>query len=204
MTISIIGDSISSFKDYIPFGFAYYYPFEDIKTIEDTWWNIFIKKKNLILIENNSFSGSRISNSNILNPPSSAFSSQERIKNYNSDFIIIFGGTNDYGAILEAPSLNKFKNQYELLLKNLINKNPNSIIYCCTPLKRLDKKGKNLKHFTLCDISKAIISISKKYNCKIINLYNHKITKKENFFIDGLHPNKEGMRKLANWIEEEF
>ena len=37
--ILIFGDSYSTFKEYIPNGYAVYYPNLDIQKVEQTWWN---------------------------------------------------------------------------------------------------------------------------------------------------------------------
>lgn len=72
LTISILGDSISTFPDYsngtaanttnstITNG-ATYYPLGDVSTVENTWWYKAAKAMNAEILVNNSWSGSRIS-----------------------------------------------------------------------------------------------------------------------------------------------
>ena len=94
--ISILGDSISTFKDYLPEGNATYYPQNTVQTVADTWWMQLITELNANLGVNESWSGSYVSETagNKL-----AMASVERIQNLGSngtpDVILFFGGTND-------------------------------------------------------------------------------------------------------------
>lgn len=204
MKISIIGDSISTFEGYIPEGYETKYPFGNVKQVEQTWWYQMIERNGWTLGHNNSFSGSRISNTSPLQIPHTNFSDDSRILNFESDIIIIFGGTNDYGAVMNQPDMKEFKEQYRYMLSNLIKKNPNSKFILCTPLRRLDIKTKTKPHkkLKLKKIARAIKDVSSEYKCcKVIDLYSHKIKLSDFFFIDGVHPNEKGMSSLSNWIE---
>lgn len=122
--ISILGDSLSTFANYIPSGNATYYPNgdNDVTSVEQTWWMKLISKTNSILEVNNSFSGSRISGND-----DSAYTN--RIINLGSpDYIIINGGTNDFWGNVPAGSLHfdlddsklnvdEFADSYDLLIR---------------------------------------------------------------------------------------
>ena len=63
--IMIIGDSYSTFKGYIPNGYAAYYDPEqshgiDVASVSDTWWYKLCAEENLNLVLNNSWSGSTV------------------------------------------------------------------------------------------------------------------------------------------------
>ena len=61
----IFGDSYSTFKGFIPDGYAVYYseeerPETDVTKVSETWWHQVINEANLNLVLNNSWSGSTI------------------------------------------------------------------------------------------------------------------------------------------------
>lgn len=205
MKISILGDSISTFEGYLPEGYPSHYPAGNVKKVEQTWWYQMLERNEWTLGSNNSYSGSRISNTLPLQNPHSNLADDSRILNFNSDLIIIFAGTNDFGARIKQPTLCQFKEKFEYMLKGLIEKNPTSRIFICTPLKRRDLKTKQKSKIKLSNISRTIKDIGKNYNnCKIIDLYSHRIKLSDFFYIDGLHPNAKGMNILSRWIEKEI
>ena len=122
--ISILGDSLSTFANYIPSGNVTYYPNgdNDVTSVEQTWWMKLISKTNSILEVNNSFSASRISGND-----DSVYT--KRIINLGSpDYIIINGGTNDFWGNVPAGSLHfdlddsklnvdEFADSYDLLIR---------------------------------------------------------------------------------------
>lgn len=203
MKISIIGDSISTFEGYNPKGYLVKYPFGNVKNVDQTWWKVLIDNNKWELGENNSYSGSRVSNTSPVQVPNTNMADKSRIYNYDSDIIIIFGGTNDFGAVLNQPTLDEFEEKYNYMVSALIEKNPDTLIYLCTPLVRHDLNKAQIHHFTLSDLSTIIKEIcDSKKECKLIDLYKHKIKISDFFFVDGLHPNEKGMKLLAQWIEE--
>ncbi|MBK5200696.1 MAG: hypothetical protein JJE21_04085 [Spirochaetaceae bacterium] len=203
MKISIIGDSISTFEGYNPKGYLTKYPFGNVKSVEQTWWKQLIENNNWELVENNSYSGSRVSNTSIIQAPNSNLADDSRLYNYESDIIIIFGGTNDFGAILNQPTLKEFSEKYNYMITTLIEKNPNTILYLCTPLVRHDLQKAQKHQLKLSEVSKTIKKICRAHHeCKLIDLYKHRIKISDFFFVDGLHPNAKGMKILSAWIEE--
>ena len=61
----IFGDSYSTFKEYVPKGYAVYYsetecPETDVTKVEQTWWYQVVEEATLKLALNNSWSGSTI------------------------------------------------------------------------------------------------------------------------------------------------
>lgn len=122
--ISFLGDSLSTFKDNIPFGNVTYYPNDnnDVTLVEQTWWMNLVNNSNAQLEINNSFSGSKVSGSE-------EHSYTKRVENLgNPDYIIIHGGTNDIcqnvpvGTLhfdLSKDNLNKneFADSYDLMIR---------------------------------------------------------------------------------------
>ncbi|NBK24935.1 MAG: SGNH/GDSL hydrolase family protein, partial [Spirochaetia bacterium] len=72
--LSILGDSISTFAKCNPPENEIYYPKEgcDVLAKEHTWWHLLLEESRLHLAMNESYSGSRISETGT-RPPSSSF-----------------------------------------------------------------------------------------------------------------------------------
>ena len=106
----IFGDSYSTFKGFVPDGYAVYYsenerPETDVTKVEQTWWHQVIEKAGLNLILNNSWSGSTIgytgyNNSDCSKSSSFIYRLKQLIENgffaeNKIDTVFVFGGTND-------------------------------------------------------------------------------------------------------------
>ena len=110
-SVSILGDSYSTFQDYVQPDTNWVWYFDpaktmntDVTSVRETWWHQFIKKNGYSLCVNNSFSGATICHSGYKRgkPDYSDFSDRSfvtRMGNLGSpDIIFIFGGTNDAWA----------------------------------------------------------------------------------------------------------
>ena len=112
----ILGDSYSTFTDFIPNGYLSYYseiekPETDVTKVSQTWWAQVVNDANLNLILNNSWSGSTIgytgyNNSDCSESSSFIFRLKELIKDNffvknEIHKVFVFGGTNDSWA--DAP-----------------------------------------------------------------------------------------------------
>ena len=109
--ISVLGDSISTFKGYIPTADGFNeahpstYPSRDVQSWDKTWWGLVIDRLDAKLGINDSWSGSRVQNTyNAENPGGNVgtkvcMSSMTRISNLGTngtpDVILVYGGTND-------------------------------------------------------------------------------------------------------------
>ena len=104
------GDSYSTFKGYVPEGYAIYYsenerPETDVTQVSQTWWYQVVEKADLKLVLNNSWSGSTIGYTGYNNTDCSKSSSfiyrlRQLIENdffakNQIDTVFVFGGTND-------------------------------------------------------------------------------------------------------------
>ncbi len=107
----IFGDSYSTFKGYVPNGYATWYPENancgrtDVTRVTETWWYQVVKEANLHLVLNNSWSGSTIGYTGYDHADNSKSSSfiyrlNQLIENgffekNTIDTVFVFGGTND-------------------------------------------------------------------------------------------------------------
>lgn len=159
-TISILGDSLSTFNGYIPSDNLTYYPDEknDVNSVEQTWWARLISMTNAKLDTNNSYSGSKVSGSD-----DSCFTKRVE-KLGNPDYIIIHGGTNDVWQNVAVGSLhfdneesalnvNEFADSYDLLVRKCKSLYPYSNIFLVIPSAVLneytDVIKKIAKHYNL-------------------------------------------------------
>lgn len=128
------------------------------------------------------------------------------------DTVIIAGGTNDYGneKTVELGNINdkqdvSFFGGLFVLFTKVKEKYNNSKIYVLTPIHRLSEDEKNSKGYILEDYRKAIIERAKEFGfevidgkCVPINPKNKE--DKEKYMIDGLHPNQEGHKIMAEYL----
>ena len=106
-TVSILGDSYSTFQGYLEPDTNYVWYFDgtprtqtDVTSVTQTWWHQLIKAKGWRLLKNNSFSGSTICNTGYRQEDVTRNSFIARMDNLGGapDIIYIFGGTNDAWA----------------------------------------------------------------------------------------------------------
>lgn len=108
--VMIFGDSYSTYKGYIPEGYAVYYSGNrttppDLSDVTKTWWHQVIEESGSNLVQNNSWSGSTICYTGYGYTDRSKSSSfiyrLERMieegffKKNKIDTVFVFGGTND-------------------------------------------------------------------------------------------------------------
>ena len=129
----------------------------------------------------------------------------------NADYIIIWGGVNDF-MWTDTP-IEEFKKSYDDLIKLTMLKYPNAKILTITPMKFEYKESlnnmyakkwdeKNIKNGCILeDYRNAEIEVLNKYNITVLDLYNDETVTIENedwtlnYFnsdIDKLHPNTKG------------
>lgn len=140
--VSILGDSYSTFKGIIPDNYATFYPDNnnDVKEVEQTWWDLYIKAKGYELEKNDSWGGTTICGTGYFGRDSSrsAFTSRMDLLG-NPDIIFVFGGTNDawanspvgeykYTGITEEDC-KTFRPALAYLLENLKARYPDAQIY---------------------------------------------------------------------------
>ena len=151
-SVSILGDSYSTFQDYVQPDTNWVWYFDpaktmntDVTSVRETWWHQFIKKNGYRLCVNNSFSGATICHSGYKrgNPDYSDFSDRSFVTRMGNlgcpDIIFIFGGTNDAWAgspIGEyqyegwtKENLYSFRPAMAKMLSFMIDRYPNVEIY---------------------------------------------------------------------------
>lgn len=193
-TVSILGDSISTYKGYIPSSYPAFYPYPtaDFGDVNQTWWMRVINNLGMKLLKNNSYSGSCVSSGT----GDSSTSNEKRLKELFDgetipDVIIIFMGANDCASSRIDSSL--FKVSYQTMLNVLKAKASSSEIYLMTlpSTKLYTEENKEI-------YNQIIRDMAKNYELNLIELKD--TFTKDNYseyVVDSCHPNKAGMIKIS-------
>lgn len=207
--ISFLGDSITTYQNFIPAGNANFYPNttvgNDVDNVNKTWWKMFLDTTGTELMVNNSWSNSRVSGS-----ISSSFNS--RLTNLGTpDILFIFGGTNDFnnnvplGNITVGASatydIETLTGAYMQMLKTITTNLPNTRVICMTPMRRgADQFVKSPD--PLDAYNDRIIEICKLFGVEYIDTRLVGITpyNRNNYLFDSLHPNYKGMQMLKGFV----
>lgn len=195
--VAILGDSMSTFQNYIKNGDIYYYPYSgnDVTDVSHTWWYKVIDSLGANLLINDSSSGSAVSLTPSYSDNEHAFVNrmktnlgQNNITGVKPDMIFIFGGTNDGNA----PSgdyiysdwtdddLKNFAPAFAYMIDYLMKWNPFAKIYVITQ-HYLDTRRKDI-----------ISTVCEHYGISNIVTSSYSAT-------NG-HPNIAGMTTIANDI----
>lgn len=210
--VVIFGDSYSTFKGYLPEGYATWYHKDinpkanDCNQVDSCWWSILCADMGYDMILNNSYSGSTICNRGYHGDDYTATSFTTRVQvdivaedgtigrcGQKPDIIFIFGGTNDSWAGDEAGVVLP-RDQWR-----------NADLYQCLPatswlLGYLTEKLPDTRIVMIInsqlrsEIMEGIAEASRVYGVDYVQL--HDIDKQTG------HPSKAGMRAIAKQIEE--
>ncbi|MCL5457627.1 SGNH/GDSL hydrolase family protein [Loigolactobacillus coryniformis] len=218
--ISILGDSISTFSGYIPSGNAAFYPNTFINNVDQTWWKYVINKNSLSLLLNNSWSGSRVTNTRTEEQAGYYRALHMSKDSISPDILIIYLGINDFNNNVKLGDYENdldtdfptdgstFKNAYAMMLDNATKTYPDCKIFTCTlPFSDSQKTGKvvhrNGNNDTLWDFNNAIRDISNQFGTTIIDLAQTGFNRNNAAQVLGdgvLHPNETGMQLLAKKV----
>jgi uncharacterized repeat protein (TIGR02543 family) len=208
MTISFLGDSITTFYDsnstinsYYSGNNEYYYPkySSTVKNVEDTWWHKLSDLANLRIGINNSWSGS--SCYNFGSNTNSGAMNQHRIntlgENEIPNIIFIHIGTNDN---VNGVSNEIFNNSYTTMIDRIQTTYPKALIFASTlGYVGYDKPIYNYtedRRLEYNEIIKEIIQEKDMYLFQIDKIQT--VNNYQSILGDSLHPSKDGMIAYAN------
>lgn len=192
--VSVIGDSISTFRGYIEYGFPAHYPTTDgdVTLVKQTYWYklIYDYMSNAKFDTNLSYSGSEVSR-NALQTYGPCFF--ERFEEYglgSPDIVLIHGGTNDYahgvaalstGYLIQgsaAPSESQMEALYAAAESDLSSLNDRE--FCSAYIKLIcliKQKYPNVKivciigDYVSVGVQKSIKAIAEHYGAGCVDLY---------------------------------
>ena len=198
-SFGILGDSYSTFQGYIPEDYIFYYPnpekVDDVLAVEDTWWHSLMRRNNMQLVRNNSYSGSTVcAHVREGHPQSGCYVA--RAKDYFSgdvsmDYIFVFGGTND--SWLSRPAgqlqfgdwteedLKQVIPAYCFVLDHITRHNPDSVVVSILNTQLHP------------DIHSGMVAAAEHYGVRLVVLED---IQKQNG-----HPSKLGMEQISQQVE---
>ena len=224
VTVSILGDSISTFEGYVPTGDGVnlshesFYPRRSVRRVENTWWVQVIDGLDARLGVNESWSGSRVLNTMEGNQGNlgedAAMASMTRIRNLGSngtpDIILFFGGTNDISfgspkgefdpaqaptvAELTATRWETFAEAYTAAILRMQCLYPDAKIYAISPTE-------NAAYYDAARREEYVAvmkDICACYGVPFVDLTEAGFTTE--LLFDGTHPGAEGMKRIADTV----
>ena len=205
-TISILGDSISTYEGFTPMGYDFYDRYTrreaGISSVEDTWWMQVIRAMGGRLGYNHSISGSTVSG-NISLSGTSGIRQQALAINGSPDVILLYMGSNDW-AYSVLPE--EFEQAYASMLTSLKKLYPFAKIYAATLLRGKDVEDPQMRFFNIDRCvsprvySRIIRKCIEKCDVELVDLEKYQ---EEYASIDGVHPNADGMKTIAQlWKKE--
>lgn len=198
-SVTILGDSYSTFKGHVCEGNYIYYPhegIEDVVSVEDTWWHQLVRNHGMNLLVNDSSSGTtvctrvreahKISDAFVMRMQNTLCGKEQ------PDFILLFGGTND--SWIDDPV-------GELQFENWTDEDLQSVLpafcYMVDYVKAHNPQA-TIAGIINCDIKDEIrdgfAKACEHYGITGIRL--HDISKKNG------HPDKLGMRQIAEQVAD--
>ncbi len=201
--LSILGDSISTYKGISNDIFAnstiganpYFYS-EDFP-LDKMYWMRIIKDLNLTLCVNNSWSGGNLSGVDDYSSGVNRVEHLSRNDGTSPDIIIIFMGINDLGRGVDTAV---FFADYEKTSNTLKAKYPEANV-CCVNLPDRGYLKERTEEFNK-SINSAVINAGD--NFFVADFYHSKLNNDFYYMntVDGLHPDEDGMKIIADIIEE--
>lgn len=230
-TVSICGDSISTFTGYIPDYYSKFYPeMGEITRVEDTWWMQVLERTGMELCRNASYSGSTVSGQSQDNGDGRYACGNCRVldlagdEGEDPDVILILMGANDlltdiplgaYDGVspVEEGYIKTFSEAYALMLDKMLKRYPQTEIYCCTiaEVGRWNEAGEgysytNVHSTTAKDYNAWIEAVAQAKGVSVIDVYECGITAENirQYTSDGTHPNPAGAKLIADKVCQEL
>ena len=203
---SVLGDSISTFAGYTPAEAVFYDMWTKkeagVFQPEDTWWMQVINGLGGALGVNNSYAGSLVSGHMATSGTAGQRLTALGAKG-NPNVILVAMGMNDW-AFCVLPE--EFEFEYRRMLQDIKQLYPESEIWCATLLRGfIDDSHEELFFNSDGCISQKIYSdiirkVAEETEVCVADLGKYAV---EYETIDGVHPNKSGMKTLSElWLKE--
>lgn len=222
-TVSILGDSISTYQGYIPEKYACFYPDKDndVQSVTQTWWMQVLYHTGMRLLTNGSYSASAVCGSSHTEDSSAGCSSRRLLELRGADgsvpdVILVYMGANDFFRSVElgeyaGTAIHRsdryvwnFTEGYELMLQKLQMLYPTSKIYCMTLTEANsgDHPRVNENGNTIADFNRRIMEIAAAHGIPVIDVHNcgMEVYELNRYTSDGTHPNREGAAKMAAYV----
>lgn len=204
--IGFLGDSITTYKGYIPNGYEYFY-YDTLYNVSQTWWKMTQEELGCKLGVNNSYSGTCVlkkygngSNSG------ETLARLEKCLRYDQivpDILVVYMGMNDCLVDPKDVTVSEFRTSYENMIQNIYLLYPNVKLFVCTIGYDIYYQNKtNLEsHLTQKEAFNQIITeIAAENNIPVIDFAN--AYHSSDYLLDTVHPNNLGMIELSKLAVE--
>lgn len=191
-TLSIYGDSISTYVGYVPEGNAVYYDGSrcGVTDVLQTWWMEVINALQMELAVNNSWSGRAVSSCRDSDPDHTTDAGYKQTNidvlgsNGTPDVIIIKLGINDFnhgaylgtydGSTALPSTVATFTDAYAVMLDRIMTTYPTAEIYCCTLMDCERNGGTGFPEISqhgesLVEWNEALKKLALAFGCKILD-----------------------------------
>ena len=209
-SVSVIGDSLSSFERYMPTDFYHHYPKGDMQ-VSDMWWYQVAKNLGMNINKINACGSAGVTalTWNDVKPEmagSAARGKDLKLFDENPEVVFVWMGGND---LMAGASPGDFQRQYRKMVRDIQTAYPQAEIYLCTyyqgRVNYIDMRGV---------LHDEIRKIAEEFQVGLLDVEKSSITvrNQKQYFLDveagknntGLHPNKEGMQVISEFITEEL
>ncbi len=212
-SFSVYGNSISTYEGYIPSDYFTWFTTSKM-SVEETWWYLVGESMGWELCNNSSWSGSRVAydkdwdyNSYFISP----YRLNNLSKNGIPDNILVLAGVNDWRwnisslGTVESIDSTEFCGAYNLMLKRLKQLYPQTNIYCLSilPIRENGNTEEtiNSQGWSIVEANLHIKHICTNKGVTFLNMQDCEFSNNVIAYTeDGLHPNVEGMRIIADYI----
>ena len=192
--IAVLGDSISTYLNYMPEGYAHFYPYPagDIKDVNQMWWKEVSNALGASIFVDNAWGGTTVVGG------SSATESPTRLATLlfgeeKPDIVLIFMGTNDARAKYNVTT---FDTSYRKMIANIKAIAPDAEIILCG-LVDFTVSGFFEKE-TYLNYNKVVKKVAEDNELIYIDLSSVSILKSD--LIDSVHPNYSGHKKISEEV----
>ena len=212
---SILGDSISTYEGWIPEENRTWYTPENFSNVKYTWWYEIMHSIYRLCV-NNSWSGSRITNTRADGEASDALKRTDKLHKVidgvtvNPEFVFLYLGTNDlvnnvslgtFNGVINDEDDQTFKNTYARVLKSIYENYPGVVVYCMTISHVPAKEGQyiyvNNNNDSIVDFNNAIKEVAAYFNTKVIDLKDSGINRYNQSKFGGTHPGGYGHKRIT-------
>lgn len=198
--ISFLGDSISTYKGYIPNGYTYFYS-DIVLTLGETWWKMTQEQLGCKLGINNSYSGTCVLKRYGPNNSSETLVRLEKCRRHdqiNPDILVVYMGMNDVLVNPAEVTVDEFNTAYHNMINNIYSLYPDVQLFICTLGYEVNYRTKpNLEQHLLQKeaFNKVIADCAKEYNIPLIDFAS--AFSSTDYLVDTVHPNASGMIELS-------
>ena len=228
-TVSILGDSISTYNGWIVSGRDYYYPKGDVDSVDKTWWKRVIDRGEMTLCNNASWGGTGLCIDYSQRHDAFGGASDARISELanpttsaSPDIILIYISTNDWSvgkeignfdSTMDVPSdgnVTEITTGYAMMLYKIRQSYPNATVFCLLQLNGRHHANDTTYPYlngvgeSIYQLNQAETEIAHMFSAEVIDLGTCGVHpwNIQNYMADTtyLHPNNAGMIAIADAV----